>query len=75
MSQKVVQSLIGKLLTDPELRDRFAEAPLDTLLALRESGIELTPTEIRALAEIDRDFWNTAASRIHPSLQRWHRSS
>jgi hypothetical protein len=29
MSQKVVQSLIGHLLADSELRDRFVRAPLD----------------------------------------------
>jgi hypothetical protein len=72
MSQKIVQSLIGQLLTDTELRERFLEAPLDTLLAMRDRGIELTPTEIRGLVQIDRGFWNAAANHIHPCLQRWH---
>jgi hypothetical protein len=71
MSQKVVQSLIGQLLTDAELRAHFVDAPLDTLLALRDSGVELTRTEIEGLVQIDQEFWNVAAERIHPSLQRW----
>jgi hypothetical protein len=71
MSHKVVQSLIGQLLTDPELREEFVQAPRDTLLTLRASGVELTDTEIQGLVQIDRSFWKIAAGHIHPSLQRW----
>ena len=71
MSQKVVQSLIGQLLTDAQLRQHFVDAPLETLLALRDSGVELTRTEIEGLVQIDRAFWLGAATCIHPSLQRW----
>lgn len=71
MSQKVVQSLIGQLLTDAELREHFVDAPLETLLVLRDSGIELTQTEIEGLVQTDRALWHRAAARIHPSLQRW----
>jgi hypothetical protein len=70
MSHKVVQSFIGQLLTDTELRERFVEAPLEVLADLRERGLELTETEIRGLIQIDREFWLDAADHIHPTLQR-----
>ena len=70
MSQKTVQLLIGQIVTDEELRLRFVRQPLETLTALREQGFELTASEIEALVETDRQLWNSAAARIHPSLQR-----
>jgi hypothetical protein len=70
MSQKTVQLLIGRIVTDEELRLRFVRQPLDTLTGLREQGFELTASEIEALVETDRQFWNSAAARIHPRLQR-----
>jgi uncharacterized lipoprotein YmbA len=70
MSQKTVQSLIGQIVTDEELRVRFVQHPLETLTALRDQGIELTRSEIEALVETDQQLWNQAAARIHPRLQR-----
>jgi hypothetical protein len=70
MSQKTVQLLIGRIVTDEELRLRFVRQPLETLTDLREQGFELTAIEIEALVETDRQFWNSAAARIHPRLQR-----
>jgi hypothetical protein len=70
MSQKTVQLLIGRIVTDEELRLRFVRQPLETLTDLREQGFELTASEIEALVETDRRFWNSAAARIHPRLQR-----
>ena len=70
MSQKTVQLLIGRIVTDEELRLRFVRQPLETLTALREQGFELTTSEIEALVETDRQLWNSAAARIHPHLQR-----
>ena len=70
MSQKTVQSLIGQIVTDEELRLRFVRQPLETLTALREQGVDLTTSEIEALVETDRQLWNSTARRIHPRLQR-----
>jgi hypothetical protein len=75
MSHKVVQSIIGRLLTDGGLRDRFVQAPLETLAALRERGVELTDVEIQGLVQIDPAFWDAAAEHIDPSLQLWQRRS
>jgi hypothetical protein len=70
MSQKTVQLLIGRIVTDEDLRLQFVRQPLETLTALREQGFELTASEIDALVETVRQLWNSAASRIHPRLQR-----
>ena len=70
MSQKCVQQLIGRILTDEELRQRFVAEPLGTLTTLRDQGIELTAGEIEALVDTDRQLWTSAAARIHPRLQR-----
>jgi hypothetical protein len=70
MSQKTVQLLIGRLLTDEDLRLRFVEGSLETLIELRDQGLELTTDEIDALVRIDREAWRSMAARIHPRLQR-----
>ena len=70
MSQKTVQLVIGRLLTDEELRLRFVERSFETLAELREQGYELTSDEIDALVRSDPDIWPSMARRIHPRLQR-----
>jgi hypothetical protein len=70
MSQKTVQLVIGWLLTDEDLRLRFAERPRETLTELREQGYELTLDEIDALVRSDPTLWPAFARRIHPRLQR-----
>jgi len=57
MSQKTVQLLIGELLTDEEFRARFLESPVETLTALRESGLDLTECEVEAIVRTDRRLW------------------
>ena len=70
MSQKTVQSLIGRVITDEEYRIRFLNDPLGTLNELRDQGVELTRGEIEALARTDRALWSDAAERIDRHLQR-----
>lgn len=70
MSQKTVQLIIGRLLTDEEDRLRFLRDPLEALTALREQGFDLTAGEVEALVRTDRSMWADAAARIHQHLQR-----
>ena len=70
MSQKTVQLVMGRLLTDEDLRLRFAERPRETLMELREQGHELTTDEMDALVRSDPEVWPLMARRIHPRLQR-----
>jgi hypothetical protein len=70
MSQKTVQWLIGRLITDEEIRLHFLQDPRGLLNRLREEGFALTNTEIDALLQTDRAVWSQAAARIDPRLQR-----
>jgi len=70
MSQKTVQLMIGRLVTDEEYRLRFLSDPLGALNRLRDQGVELTRQEIEALVRTDRTLWTDAAERIDPHLQQ-----
>jgi len=70
MSQRTVQLLIGRLLTEEEMRQRFLEDPFGSLINLRDEGFALTNTEIEALVQTDRSIWAQAAMRIDLRLQR-----
>ena len=70
MSQRTVQFIIGRVVTDEEYRVRFLNDPLGTLNELRDQGVELTRGEIEALARTDRALWIDAAERIDQHLQR-----
>ena len=70
MAQKSVQLIIGRLLTDEELRERFLVASIETLTSFREIGLDLTDVEIEALACTDRELWRSGAAWIDSRLQR-----
>lgn len=70
MSQKIVQLVIGRLLTDEEFRLAFLRDAQSTLAAMRDQGLEVTPGEMEALLRTDRTLWTEAAARIDPQLQR-----
>lgn len=53
MTHRNVETLIGRLATDPTLRRRFTQDPAAVLGELRDQGVELTPVEIEALASTD----------------------
>jgi hypothetical protein len=70
MSQKTVQLIIGRILTDDDLRERFVQEPARVLSGLRDAGYELTDAEAEALADTPVRVWTTAAGEMHPRLQR-----
>jgi hypothetical protein len=70
MSHRTIERIIGRLLTDEELRLQFMRAPTQTLAALAEQGFELTRLEGDALINIDVKVWSDAAARIDSRLQR-----
>src|SRR5262245_35037453 len=55
VTHRNVETLIGRLATDPALRRRFAHDARAVLKELREQGYELTPVEREALASTDAD--------------------
>ena len=70
MSHRTIERVIGRLLTDEDLRDEFTGAPQRTLADLREQGWELSRLEVDALLTIDIGLWSEVAARIDPRLQR-----
>jgi hypothetical protein len=57
MSQHTVERVITRLLTDEELRLRFALDPLNTLAELYLRGLVLTPDEIDVFIQSDVWLW------------------
>jgi hypothetical protein len=70
MSHRNVEILIGRLLTDEDLRRRFTRDPRTTLDEFCQQGWELTSCEIDALLSPDASIWADMARRIPSRLQR-----
>jgi hypothetical protein len=70
MSQKNVELIIGKLATDEEFRRSYRLDPARTVLALLNSGIELTRCERTALVSMDPRFLEEFAESLDPRLQK-----
>ena len=70
MAQRIVEMLIGRLITDEQFRADFLTDPENTLLALSDRGLELSRTEIAALVNTDSTLWARTADAIDPRLQK-----
>jgi hypothetical protein len=70
MSQKTVEILLGKLVTDEEVRHRFQEAPLEILDCMRRAGHDLSAVETEALRSLDMEALERFARALDPRLQK-----
>ena len=70
MSQRLIELLIGRLITDEQFRTQFLADPEHTLAGLSERGLELSRTEIAALVNTDPELWARTAEAIDPRLQK-----
>ena len=70
MSQRTIERVIGRLLTDEELRHEFTRSPRRTLAELDEQGWDLSRLEVDALLAIEIALWSETAVRIDSRLQR-----
>ena len=70
MSQKNVETVIGRLVTDEALRARFWDDPRSTLTHLQEAGLDLTTGELEALRRTPIALWDFVAKCVHPRLQK-----
>ena len=70
MAHKNVQLIIGRILTDEELREQFLDQPFETLAALRDNGFDLTRSEIDALLLTDPRLWRAGPRWVDSRLQR-----
>jgi len=70
LAQRIIEMLIGRLITDEQFRSEFLHDPETTLLGLCDRGLELSRTEIAALVDTDRTLWARTAEAIDPRLQK-----
>ena len=70
MTHRNVESLLGRLATDPILRRRFAEDAPQVLQELRDQGFELTPIEREALASTDADAIRSFADALDRRIRK-----
>jgi hypothetical protein len=70
VTQRNVELVIGRLVTDEAFRARFIRDPAATLIEFVEHGYELTPVEAAALEAIDPRVWTRTAQHIDPRLQK-----
>jgi hypothetical protein len=70
MAQRSVELLIGRLVTDEELRRRFVADPFETLRREQLRGFELTGAEVEALLASPLWLWERLAAALDPRLQK-----
>jgi hypothetical protein len=70
LAQRIIEMVIGRLITDEQFRSEFLQDPENTLLALCDRGLELSRTEIGALVNTDPALWARTADAIDPRLQK-----
>jgi hypothetical protein len=70
VSQRNIELLIGRLLTDDAFRLEFVRHLTKTLASFIDAGHELTAHEIQALVASSPSFWNDIAAEIDPRLRK-----
>lgn len=70
MSQRNVEQVIGRLVTDEGFRRRFVADPRSVLAELVALGAELNPCELRALEAIDGGQAARFADALDPCIQK-----
>ena len=70
MTQRSIEMVIGRLLTDEEFRETFLTDPQIALGELLERGTHLTHAEIAALIATDPTLWARVAEQIDQRLQK-----
>jgi hypothetical protein len=70
LSQRIIEMLIGRLITDEQFREEFLRDPETALATFTASGLELNRTEIAALVNTDPTLWARTAEAVDPRLQK-----
>jgi hypothetical protein len=70
MSQRNVERVIGRLVTDEQFRRRFEANAVQALQEVALAGVELTDVEMRALSGLDARTVSRFADAIDPRLQK-----
>lgn len=69
MTQRSIEIVIGRLMTDEEFRETFSQDPHRALVELLGRGMHLTHVEITALIATDPALWERAADEVDRRLQ------
>ena len=67
MSQRAVESILGRLITDEEFRDEFFREPME---ACRRNDWGVTPAELSALIGLDPELLQSMAGSLDPKIVR-----
>jgi hypothetical protein len=71
MGHRSVEILIGRLVTDEDLRRQFVAEPHETIrLVQQRGGLELTAAEVDALLASPIAIWEVLAAALDPRLQK-----
>jgi hypothetical protein len=70
MSQRSVEKILGRLVTDEAFRRHYWERPAAVLDELVASGAELNDCERRALRALRRDAVDRFAAALDPCIQK-----
>ena len=70
MSQRSVEQVIGKLVTDEDFRQRFDQSREAALAEVAANGLELNAIEWRALRSLDVAACARLAGCLDPRLQK-----
>jgi hypothetical protein len=70
VTQRSIEAVIGRLVTDEDFRESFLCDPHEALAQLLERGTHLTHAEIAALIATDSDLWRRVAEQVDPRLQK-----
>jgi hypothetical protein len=70
VAQRIVEWLIGRLITDEAFRAEFLQDPDRVLLAICEAGFALSRTEMAALVATDPALWARTADAVDARLQK-----
>jgi len=68
VAQRIVEMVIGRLITDEQFRSEFLVNPEGTLRDLASRSLALTATEIAALIDTNPVLWANAAELLDPRL-------
>jgi hypothetical protein len=70
MTHRNVESLLGRLATDPIFLRRFAQDAAQVLQELKDQGVELTPVEREALASTNADAIRSFADALDRRIRK-----
>jgi hypothetical protein len=69
VTQRSIEMVIGRLVTDERFRETFLNDPHRALADLLDRGTHLTHVEIAALVATDAALWERIAEQLDPELQ------